>query len=104
MAFRLILESNGDELRLVRKTRVNMIAPAPSTDGNQRGPGVYAEVRNVRDETVYQTNLSAQLHATVEVFATDAPIQRVDAPEQKRVVVLVIPDPPDAHSLVLVRH
>jgi len=66
-----------------------MIAPAPSNDGNQRGPGVYAEVRNVRDETVYQTNLSAQLHATVEVFAPTAPIQRVDA-RGKRVVVLVI--------------
>jgi len=51
-----------------------------------------------------KTNLSAQLHATVEVFAPDAPIQRVDAPSKSVLLCLSIPDPPDAHSLVLVRH
>jgi len=103
MAFRLIFESDGNEIRLIRKSRVDMIAPAPPTDADQRSPGVFAEVRNDRDETMYQTNVSAQLQPTVEVFAPDAPIERVDAPNQKRVVVIVIPDPPDARSLVLVR-
>lgn len=104
VALRLIFESADGEVRLIRKSRVDMVAPAPPVDIDQRGPGVYAEVRDGADRTIYRTNVSAQFHPTVEVFNPDGPVQRVDVPNQKRVVVLVVPESPDAQSLALVRH
>jgi len=103
MAFRLIFESDQGEIRLARRSRVEMLAPEQPAGMDQRGPGVFAEVRNDREETLYRANISSQLDPTVEVFAPDGSMQRVDAPGQTRVFVVITPDPPEARSLVVVR-
>jgi len=104
MSYRVILESAGGEIRVIRKTRVDMIAPAMPVDVDQKGPGVYAEIRDDTDRTIYRTSISAQLAPTIEAFDADGAVQRVDAGDRKRVIVLVIPDSPEAHSLAVVRH
>lgn len=103
MAFRLIFEAQGNEIRLVRRERVDMLAPATTTDPAERRAGIYAEVLNDRKETLYQTNLSPQLDAGVEVFAPSGEVQRVDAPERRRIVMVVVPETPEAESLVVVK-
>lgn len=104
MSYRLILESAGDEIKVVRKMRVDIIAPSMPVGVDEKGPGVYAEVRDDADRTIYRTSISAQLDPTIEAFDSDGSVQRVDASDRKRVIVLVIPDSPDARSLALVRH
>jgi hypothetical protein len=103
MAFRLIFEAEGDEVRLVRKQRVEMDAPEQPAASDARALGVFAELRNRDEETLYQLNLSPQLDHGVEVFAPDAAIRRVDAPAEKRFVVVVVPEQEDANAVVLVR-
>lgn len=102
MAVRLILEAEGDRVRVVATRRVDMEAPAAPAEPTQ-APGFYAELRDEREQTLYQANLSSQITRSVEVFAPGGEIRRVDAPDEKRVVMVVAPDLPDATSLVVVR-
>lgn len=104
MAFRFIFESDGDRVRLVRKMRVDMVAPEQPVDTTQSAAGVYAELRNVDEETLYRANLSAQIQPTREVFSPDGRAERVATEgARKRVAVVVAPDPEDAASVVVVR-
>lgn len=102
MAFRLIFESSDGQFTLLRKMRVDMVAPDAPTDLDQLGPGTYAEVRNDRDETIYRANISAQIDPTHEIFGVDASVKRVPVADHKRVAAVVVPDPPDAHAVVVV--
>ena len=103
MTLRLILESQGSEVRVVSARRVDMDAPASPPTTPSQAPGVYAEVRGPHDETLYQANLTTQLSPTVEVFSPDGSIQRVQAPDEKQLTVVVAPDVADAESIVVVR-
>jgi hypothetical protein len=103
MAFRLIFESDGDRVRLVRKTRVDMDAPAQAASMSREAPGVFAEVRNAADETIHQVSMTQQIDSTREVFSPHAEVRRVDAPDRKRVAMIVVPETPEAEALVVVR-
>ena len=80
-----------------------MIAPDPPTELAASGPGIFAEVRDHLDQTLFRANISSQVGLSVETFSPDGAIQRVDAPSQRRVILLVVPDPPEARSLVVTR-
>jgi poly(3-hydroxybutyrate) depolymerase len=103
MAFRLIFESDGDRVRLVRKMRVDMDAPAQPASMSREAAGVFAELRNAADETIHQVSMSQQIESTREVFAPGAEVRRVDASDQKRVAMIVVPESPDAEAVVVVR-
>ena len=103
MAIRLIFEAQGDELRLVRQGRVEMEAPGAPVANRSGAPGVYAEVRDALEQTLYQANLSSQMSSGVEAFSPEGAIQRVDAPAERKLFVVVAPDFADARSLVVVR-
>jgi hypothetical protein len=103
MAIRLIFEAQGDELRLVRQARVEMAVPGSPVENRTAAPGVYAEVRDAVEQTLYQANLSSQMSSAVEVFSPEGAIQRVDAPAGRKMLVVVAPDFADAKSLVVVR-
>jgi hypothetical protein len=103
MAFRLVFEAEGDQVRLVRKQRVEMDAAGQPAVTEARPLGVFAELRNRDEETLYQLNLSPQLDHGVEVFAPDAGIRRVDAAAEKRFVVVVVPEDEQANAVVVVR-
>lgn len=103
MAFRLTFESDGDAVRLVRKRRVDMIAPDEPAEARENAPGVWAELRNAHDETVHQVDLSQQFEPTAEVFSESGRIERVDAPDEKRLITVIVPEPADAREVVVVR-
>jgi hypothetical protein len=103
MAIRLIFEAQGDELRLIRHAHVDMEAPGAPVDNGIVAPGVYAEVRDVLEQTLYQANLSSQMASAVEVFSPEGRIQRVDVPAERKMLVVVAPDFAEAKSLVVVR-
>ncbi|HEY0372620.1 MAG TPA: hypothetical protein VGD79_11500 [Thermoanaerobaculia bacterium] len=103
MAFRFIFESDGDGVRVRSKTRVDMIAPELPADPPEPAPGVYAELRDASEQTLYRANLSAQIAPTVEVFAPTGKVERVNAPGEKRIAVVVVPEAPEAASVVVVR-
>jgi hypothetical protein len=75
MAFRLIFESDGGHVRLLRKNRVDMVAPAQAAETSRTAVGVFAEVRDDADETIYQIGMSPQLDPTREVFSPNAQVQ-----------------------------
>ena len=103
MALRLIFEAEGKEVRLVRKQRIQTPAPAQATAVDSQHEGIYAELRNERGETLYQQVVSSQIESTVEVFSPDKSVHRIEAPDQKRTIVLTIPDEPEARSVVFLR-
>lgn len=103
MAFRLTFESEGGTIRLLRKRRVDMIVPDEPVPDGQRASGVFAELRNEREETLHEVDLSQQFEPTLEVFSPTGAMQRIDAPEEKRLVVVILPEPAEASSVVVVR-
>lgn len=103
MALRLIIETDGEHFRLVHKRHVDMIPPAPAAPVDPQREGVYAEVRNERDEPLYQQHLSAQLEPSMEVFSPDQSIHRVDVAQHKRTIMLVVPADAAARSLVFLQ-
>jgi hypothetical protein len=102
MALRIILQATGDEYRLLRKPqRVEMIVPPAPVETDPGG--VYAELRDANDGTLYQHDISSRIAPTVEVFSEDGAIERVAVPARTRTIMLILPDDADARSLVVVR-
>ncbi|HET7436922.1 MAG TPA: hypothetical protein VFN10_19595 [Thermoanaerobaculia bacterium] len=60
MAWRLIFEAVGDELRVVRAQHVAMEAPAPPVEMPE-GHGVFAEMRDADEKTLYRAQAVGRL-------------------------------------------
>ena len=104
MALRVIVEVEGGQYRLIHAQHVDMPAPAAPVAGGAIGEGIYAELRDERDEPLAQRSLSGQLETAVEVFSPEGGARRVPAPDRKQTVMLVLPDDDlDARSLVFLR-
>lgn len=101
MALRLIFEADGERVRVVRAQRVEMIAPELHT--SDAATGVFAEMRDANESTLYRANLSPQLSRGMEVFSPDGAMTRIDAPERKQLAMLVVPDHEEATDVVVVR-
>ena len=102
---RVIVEVEGNEYRLVHVGHVDMAAPAQPVQlegASVTLEGDYAELRNDRDEALYQHSLG-QLGQGVEVFSSAGSARRVDVPPRKQTVMLVLPDEPAAESIVFMR-
>ena len=104
MALRVIVEVENGAFTLIDAQHVEMPAPAvPATDAPV-AEGVYAELRNERDETLLQRSLEPQLESGAEVFAPYGAPRRVEGPPRKQTVMLVLPDDDiDAREIVFLR-
>lgn len=96
---RLIFELTADGVRLVEQHPVNV--PKDIGGGLVRDdqPGDYVEVRDRDGHTVGRVPVRVGLGSTVETFPQD-PYICSDAP---RVLTVVVPAPPDADHVAVVR-
>jgi len=65
--------------------------------------GIFAELRDPAEQTLYQVDVSPQLGGTMEVFAPNAQPKQAEVPARKRVVTVIVPDAPAGSSVVVVR-
>jgi hypothetical protein len=100
----LIFEYEGDQVRLVSQQSVD-VAVTGFDLVREQVPGHYVEVRGGGDETLSRVRVPAAMTASAEVFPEEpgAPIVRVDLPQATGAFTVVVPAPPDADHVSLVR-
>jgi hypothetical protein len=98
MPVRLVIETDGNEFRLVRRDRVEMTLPA-QVQPESGGVGVVAELRGKAGKSLFRQSVSSQVDVGTEVFSPDG-MRRVEIPERKRVLILLVPDDEPAEALV----
>lgn len=69
MAWRIIVEAEGNEIRLVHKTHADTVVPALQSDAT--GEGVVAELRDADERPLYRQDVSSQFEPSVEVFSPE---------------------------------
>jgi hypothetical protein len=102
-AVRLIFEYDGDDLRLVSQTRVDVavtgfdLAPEPHA-------GRYLEVRSASDERLGRVPVRGAFSSSAEVFPEQPgePITRVDVAQPRGAFTVVVPAPAAAVRVSLV--
>ena len=101
MAIRMIFETDGNEIRLLRKKHVDMEAPAPPDAAPQRG--IVAEMRDAADRPLFQQSIATDMDMEMgtEVFEPEG-VRRETIPDMTRTFMLVLPDDDAAASLVFV--
>lgn len=100
---RLIFEYEGDKISLVSRQSVSMIPP-PSTGRAVEGQsGFWYELRDGEDRPVYQRITQNPIRFDSEIFTgdPDESIRRQEIPSPKGTFVLLVPDVPEAESIVL---
>jgi hypothetical protein len=101
---RLIFEYEGDKVRLVSQQPVDMVVTGfdlPLTEQL----AYHVEARDVNDKTLARVPARNALERSMEVFPEHPgePIIRHDVPVPKGAFTVVVPAPPAAHHVTLVR-
>lgn len=99
MAIRLIFETDGNEIRLLRKKHVDMEAPAAPAETPRRG--IVAEMRDAEDRPLFQQSIATDMDMSAEVFEPEG-MRREEVPQLTKTFMLVLPDDDAAASLVFV--
>ncbi|WP_024287477.1 hypothetical protein [Cellulomonas sp. KRMCY2] len=103
-AWRLTFEYEGEEVRLVARQRVAMLAPVDDAELLDRGQdGFWLELRDEADGSVYRQVLHEPVQTHYEVFSPD-PAElphHVTAPQVRGVFQAVVPDLADGRSIAL---
>jgi hypothetical protein len=102
---RLIFEYEGDKVRLVSQTPVDMVVTGfdlPQT--NQAHAAFHVEARDVNEKTLARVPARSALERSAEVFPEHPgePIIRHDVKVPKGAFTVVIPAPAGAHHVTLV--
>ena len=103
-AWRLTFEYDGDEVRVVGRQRVAMLAPPDDSELLEPGQaGYWVEVRDKRNQVLYRHVLHDPLQTDMEVFPVDPsqPIERVPVQQPKGVFQVVVPDLPGGKQAIL---
>ena len=103
---RLVFEYEGDDVRLLSRRRVDMLAPPSDTlKGHERQQGFWAEVRSADGSTLYRHVMPDPVRRDVEVFSNDPEqsISRVPVDRPVGVFTLLVPETKGAEYLALVR-
>lgn len=103
-AWRLTFEYEGDEVRLVGRQRVEMLAPVDDAPLLERGQdGYWIELRDESDGSVYRQVLHEPIATQYEVFSPEpgALPHHVAAPEVRGMFQAVVPDLPQGRSIAL---
>jgi hypothetical protein len=103
-AVRLMFGYKGSRVRLLESQRVEMLAPAGEPDPiPKRSSGFWVELRDARGRGLYQQVLYQPIRYEVEVFPENHrdPMRYQPVNNPEGVFVVVVPDLPDAQTLVL---
>jgi len=103
-AVRLIFEYEGDRVRVVQQTPVD-IAPSSLPVAKDEGSGVFVEVRDAGDRTLARVPAPHDLSSSLEIFPErhDQPITRTDAARATGAFTVVVPVTPAADHVTIVR-
>jgi hypothetical protein len=101
---RLIFEYDGDQVRLVSQRPVDM-AITGSEIARSASPGVYVDSRDAAGRTLARVPAHSAFAHSQEVFPEQPgePIVRVDVPRPRGAFTVVVPAPPDAEEVAVVR-
>lgn len=103
-ALRLTFSYQGDEVRLVGRRSVEMIAPSTGRLGGDEGEqGFWVEVRSDNHETLHRSVMEDPLRRDIEVFSPDPGRSMSRAPVEKPsgMFVVVIPEFEEADHVAL---
>jgi hypothetical protein len=103
-AIRLIFEYDGDRVRVVQQTPVD-IEPSSLLVAKGESEGVFVEVRDAGDRTLARVPAPHALSPSLETFPErhDQPITRTDAPRATGAFTVVVPVTPAADHVTIVR-
>ena len=103
-ALRLTFAYEGDDLRLVKRQRLEMIAPPPDpTTGYEGQSGFWFELQDVAGRVLYRRVLHQPIQYDVEIYPADPalPLTRRRLDEPRGIFVLLAPDLEQARTLVI---
>ncbi|MDQ3707654.1 MAG: hypothetical protein M3437_20965 [Chloroflexota bacterium] len=95
---------DGKEVKQISDAqRVEMIAPAPTGDAPREGvhSGFWVELRSADERTLYYQVLNSPIRVTVEDYSPDGTLRLVSNKETSGEFELLIPDIPEAQTLVM---
>ena len=100
---RFTFRASGGEVRLVSLERLEMICPPMIGQHPEpgRSGGFWMELRDGRGRVLFHRLLHAPLADSVEVHSPDGKIQRVFGQPGDRTFEVLVPDDPDAKSIVM---
>lgn len=105
-AMRLTFAYDGDDVKLVSKQSVEMVAPpSDPIKGSAQQKGFWAELKGAKNKTLYRQVMHNPTRNDAEVFSDDPAqsISRAPAPKRKGVFVVVVPETDKGEAVTLVR-
>jgi hypothetical protein len=99
----LTFQVGNGEARLLSHERLNMICPPSVGERPQAGRsgGFWMELRDSGGRVLFHRLLSSTLAGSVEVHSPDGSIRREFGSAEDTIVEVLLPDEPDATSVVL---
>jgi hypothetical protein len=101
-AVRLIFAYDGDEIRLLSRTRLQMTLPATGeVDVADNQSGFWAEVRQADEQVLFRQPLHDPIRRDVEVFSDDPDrsVSRAPAERAEGAFTVVVPDYAEADHI-----
>ncbi len=99
---RLTFAYEGENIRQVSSTRVQMLAPyAPFTPQPEGDIGFWIELQDREGKRLYAQAFNMPIRYAVEDYSPEGKIKRVSLAEPKGEFELLIPDIPEASALVM---
>jgi hypothetical protein len=100
---RLTFRAAGGQVQLVRHERLDMITPPSIGERPEAGKhgGFWMELRDANGKVLSHRILNAPLRDAVEVHSPDGTIKRVTGPPSDRTFEVLLPDPGEASTVVL---
>src|SRR5262245_9164032 len=102
-ALRLVLEYEGRNFTVAQRHEVTMaVPPSDPIQGYEGQSGFWYELRDANGKVLYRRVIGKPLGAGVEVHDPETGSRWYDVKESSGVIVALVPDLPNAESLVLV--
>ncbi len=105
-AVRLIFSYEGDDIRLISRQRVNVVAPAsePPEGDLERRAGFWLEVRDEAGQALRRQLMQDPIRHDVEVFADDPDrsVARIPLERPSGVFAVLIPEIEEADHVALI--
>lgn len=104
-SIRLIFEYDGDQVDLVSRQPVDMVAPSSEALGDFGDRlGSWIELRDPEGVALYRQVLQDPLGTSTEVFSSDPEesLRRIERTRQKGAFTVVVPDLPRADQVAVV--
>jgi hypothetical protein len=104
LSMRLIFEYEGDQVRLVSQSPVDVAITGFDLARTERA-GYYVETRDTADQTLARVAARDAFSSSTEVFPEQPgePISRVDVAQPRGAFSVVVPAPPGADHVSVVR-